>query len=63
MISFSAILPTKRVSKSNFSWLIVMKGYFPIALIFRTLVPSSAPETLKTAEAMMTLASSGVNDI
>ena len=60
MTSFWAIFPTRRVSKSNFSWLIVRKGYFPMALSLRIFVPSSAPENLKTTVATITFASSGV---
>jgi hypothetical protein len=43
--------------------LIVKNGYFPIALSFRTLLPSSDPENLKTAETITTFASSGEKEI
>ena len=40
--------------------MIVTNGYFPIALILSTLVPSSAPENFATDVAISTFASSGV---
>lgn len=41
--SFEAVLPTNRELKSKFVFSIVMKGYLPIALSFKTEVCSAAP--------------------
>ena len=61
-IAFYSVLPTVNDSKSIFSTLEVMKGNFPIPLNLRTFVISFLfSRNLKTAEAIMTLASCGEN--